>query len=34
MSAVVFEGVSKKFRRGDRHDSLRDLVPEIGRAHV
>ena len=29
MSAVVFEGVSKKFRRGERHDSLRDLVPSL-----
>jgi ABC-type polysaccharide/polyol phosphate transport system ATPase subunit len=25
--AVVFDGVWKKFRRGERHDSLRDLVP-------
>jgi ABC-type polysaccharide/polyol phosphate transport system ATPase subunit len=24
---VLFEGVWKKFRRGERHDSLRDLVP-------
>ena len=30
-SGVVFDGVSKKFRRGERHDSLRDLVPAIGR---
>ena len=29
MSAVIFEGVSKKFRRGERHDSLRDLVPAL-----
>jgi lipopolysaccharide transport system ATP-binding protein len=29
MSAVTFEGVSKKFRRGERHDSLRDLVPAL-----
>jgi lipopolysaccharide transport system ATP-binding protein len=29
MSAVLFEGVSKKFRRGERHDSLRDLVPAL-----
>ena len=29
MSAVIFEGVSKKFRRGERHDSLRDLVPSL-----
>jgi lipopolysaccharide transport system ATP-binding protein len=26
--AVEFIGVSKKFRRGERHDSLRDLVPD------
>src|SRR6187200_970316 len=25
--AVVFDGVWKKFRRGERHDSLRDLIP-------
>ncbi len=25
--AVVFDGVWKKFRRSERHDSLRDLVP-------
>ncbi|HEY6210942.1 MAG TPA: ABC transporter ATP-binding protein [Vicinamibacterales bacterium] len=25
--AVVFDRVSKKFRRGKRHDSLRDLIP-------
>ena len=24
---VVFDSVWKKFRRGERHDSLRDLVP-------
>jgi homopolymeric O-antigen transport system ATP-binding protein len=29
MSAVIFDGVSKKFRRGERHDSLRDLVPSL-----
>src|SRR6267142_1964332 len=29
MAAVVFEGVWKKFRRGERHDSLRDLVPAL-----
>ena len=27
--AVVFEHVWKKFRRGERHDSLRDLVPAL-----
>jgi ABC-type polysaccharide/polyol phosphate transport system ATPase subunit len=27
--AVVFDGVWKKFRRGERHDSLRDLVPSL-----
>jgi lipopolysaccharide transport system ATP-binding protein len=26
-SAVVFDGVWKKFRRGERHDSLKDLIP-------
>ncbi len=26
---VVFEHVWKKFRRGERHDSLRDLVPAV-----
>src|SRR5436190_41206 len=31
MSAVVFEGIWKKFRRGERHDSLRDLVPALAR---
>ena len=29
---VVFEGVSKKFRRGERHTSLRDLVPALVRS--
>ena len=29
MASVVFEGVWKKFRRGERHDSLRDLVPSL-----
>ena len=30
--AVVFDGVWKKFRRGERHDTLRDLIPAtIGR---
>ena len=29
MARVVFEGVWKKFRRGERHDSLRDLVPAM-----
>ena len=28
-NSVVFEGVWKKFRRGERHDSLRDLVPAL-----
>jgi lipopolysaccharide transport system ATP-binding protein len=27
--AVVFDGVWKKFRRGERHDSLRDLIPSV-----
>jgi len=29
--AVAFEHVSKKFRRGELHDSLRDLVPALVR---
>jgi lipopolysaccharide transport system ATP-binding protein len=28
---VVFNGVWKKFRRGERHDSLRDLIPSMAR---
>jgi lipopolysaccharide transport system ATP-binding protein len=28
---VVFDSVWKKFRRGERHDSLRDLVPALVR---
>jgi ABC-type polysaccharide/polyol phosphate transport system ATPase subunit len=28
---IVFDGVSKKFLRGERHDSLRDLVPALAR---
>ncbi len=28
---VLFDHVWKKFRRGERHDSLRDLVPSIAR---
>jgi ABC-type polysaccharide/polyol phosphate transport system ATPase subunit len=27
--SVVFDDVSKKFRRGERHDSLRDLLPSL-----
>ena len=27
--AVVFDRVWKKFRRGERHDSLRDLIPSL-----
>ena len=30
-SAVVVEHIWKKFRRGERHDSLRDLVPSLVR---
>ena len=26
---VIFDGVWKKFRMGERHDSLRDLVPSL-----
>jgi lipopolysaccharide transport system ATP-binding protein len=29
--AVVFEHISKKFKRGERHDSLRDLLPALVR---
>jgi ABC-type polysaccharide/polyol phosphate transport system ATPase subunit len=29
---VHIDGVWKKFRRGERHDSLRDFIPAIGRA--
>ena len=29
--AVVFDNVSKKFRRGERHDSFRDFVPALVR---
>jgi lipopolysaccharide transport system ATP-binding protein len=29
VAAVTVAGVSKKFRRGERHDSLRDLVPAL-----
>jgi lipopolysaccharide transport system ATP-binding protein len=29
VAAVAFDGVWKKFRRGERHDSLRDLVPSL-----
>jgi ABC-type polysaccharide/polyol phosphate transport system ATPase subunit len=28
---VVFDGVWKRFRRGERHNSLRDLIPAVGR---
>ncbi|OLD14602.1 MAG: hypothetical protein AUJ01_13685 [Acidobacteria bacterium 13_1_40CM_3_65_5] len=31
---VTFNGVWKKFRRGERHDSLRDLIPSAVRALV
>jgi ABC-type polysaccharide/polyol phosphate transport system ATPase subunit len=29
--AVIFDRVSKKFRRGERHDSLRDLLPALAK---
>lgn len=29
--SIRFEGVSKKFRRGERHDSLRDMIPALVR---
>ena len=28
---ILFDGVWKKFRRGEIHDSLRDLIPAIAR---
>ena len=28
---IVFDGVWKKFRRGERHNSLRDLIPSLVR---
>ena len=31
---IVFDGVWKKFRRGERHDSLRDLDPGAGETPV
>ena len=27
--AVLFDHVSKKYRRGERHDSLRDAIPAL-----
>ena len=38
MAAIEFDGVWKKFRRGEQHDSLRDLIPSmvkgvLGRSH-
>jgi lipopolysaccharide transport system ATP-binding protein len=27
--SIVFDGVWKKFRKGERHDSLRDLIPSL-----
>lgn len=32
--AVIFEGVSKKFYRGERFDSLRDLLPALVKSAV
>ena len=29
--AVEFENVWKKFRKGERYDSLRDLIPAVTR---
>lgn len=31
-AGVLFDGVWKKFRRGERHDSLRDLIPSVAGA--
>jgi lipopolysaccharide transport system ATP-binding protein len=28
-SPIIFDNVSKKFRRGERHDTLRDLIPAL-----
>src|SRR6476619_5053527 len=28
-SLIAFDGVWKKFRRGEHHDSLRDLIPAL-----
>ena len=33
-SVIAFDGVWKKFRRGEHHDSLRDLVPALVRRFV
>jgi ABC-type polysaccharide/polyol phosphate transport system ATPase subunit len=30
-AGIVFDGVWKKFHRGERHDSLRDLIPSVVR---
>ena len=30
--ALEFDGVWKKFRKGEKHDSLRDLVPALVKA--
>ena len=30
-AGVTFDGVWKKFQRGERHDSLRDLIPALAR---
>jgi lipopolysaccharide transport system ATP-binding protein len=34
MAAIEFDGVWKKFHRGERHDSLRDLIPSIVRTAI
>jgi ABC-type polysaccharide/polyol phosphate transport system ATPase subunit len=31
---VVFDGVWKKFKRGEHHDSLRDLIPSVLRRRI
>src|SRR6266496_2268440 len=33
-SVIAFDGVWKKFRRGEHHDSLRDLIPALVRRFV
>lgn len=33
-ACVVFDGVWKKFRRGQRHDTLRDLIPALAKRAV
>jgi lipopolysaccharide transport system ATP-binding protein len=34
LNVVRFDGIWKKFRRGNRHDSLRDLIPAVAKRLV